>query len=247
MTWQDVQDAIVASWEEVITRIINFIPSLLAAIVILVVGWIVGVLLDRLFDRILRSVGLQDLFESIKVEDLVSKTGIELDTTALLGKLVKWIVLIIAFLASAEVLGLESVAGFFDAILAYVPNVIVSVAVLIIAAVLAQFLAEVVRGSLKAGNLGYADFLSEVVRWAIWVFAILIALNQLGVARELIQTIFTGFVAMVAIAGGLAFGLGGQDHAQELIENVKDGISSGEEMMEEEPGMMEEDEEEIEL
>jgi len=245
MTWQDVQDAIVVSWEEVITRIVNFIPNLVAAIVILVVGWIVGVLLDRLFDRILRSVGLQDLFESIKLEDLVSKTGIEMDTTALLGKLIKWVVLIIVFLASAEVLGLESVAGFFDAILAYVPNVIVSVAVLIIAAVLAQFLAEVVRGSLRAGNLGYVDFLSEVVRWAIWVFAILIALNQLGVARELIQTLFTGFVAMIAIAGGLAFGLGGQDHAQELIENIKNGISGGEEMEDDQPAMM--DEEEIEL
>ncbi len=243
MTWQNVQDAVVASWEEVISRLISFIPNLVAAIVILVVGWIVAILLDRLFDRILRSIGLQDLFESIKLEDLVSRTGIELDTTALLGRMVKWIVLIVAFLASAEVLGLESVAGFFDAILAYVPNVIVAVAVLVIAAVLAQFLAEVVRGSLRAGNLGYADFLSGVVRWSIWVFAILIALNQLGVARELIQTLFTGFVAMVAIAGGLAFGLGGQDYAQDLIESIKEGVSEKEEAdFEEDTG-----EEEIEL
>jgi small-conductance mechanosensitive channel len=243
MTWQNVQDAVVASWEEVISRLISFIPNLVAAIVILVVGWIVAILLDRLFDRILRSIGLQDLFESIKLEDLVSRTGIELDTTALLGRMVKWIVLIVAFLASAEVLGLESVAGFFDAILAYVPNVIVAVAVLVIAAVLAQFLAEVVRGSLRAGNLGYADFLSGVVRWSIWVFAILIALNQLGVARELIQTLFTGFVAMVAIAGGLAFGLGGQDHAQNVIESIKKGVSEKEEADFEEGT----EEEEIEL
>jgi hypothetical protein len=244
MTWQDVQDAIIASWEEVVTRLINSIPAILGAIVILVVGWIIGILLDRLFDRILRSVGLQDLFESIKVEDLIKKTGIELDTTALIGRLVKWIVLIVAFLAAAEVLGLESVARFFDAILAYMPNVIVAVAVLVIAAVFASFLSEVVRASLRAGNLGYASFLGEVVRWAIWVFAILIALNQLGVATTLIQTLFTGFVAMLAIAGGLAFGLGGKEQASDLIDRIKEGISSGGELVEEETEL---GEEEIEL
>jgi small-conductance mechanosensitive channel len=98
---------------------------------------------------------------------------------------------------------------------------------------------------LRAGNLGYADFLAEVVRWAIWVFAILVALNQLGVARELIQTLFTGFVAMVSIAGGLAFGLGGQNHARDLIENIKESISSKSE--DESSDWESEEEEEIEL
>lgn len=246
MTWQDVQDAIVASWQEVIDRLINFIPNLVGAIVILIIGWIIGVLLDRLFDRILRSVGLQDLFESIKVEDLVKRTKIEMDTTALFGRLAKWVVLVVAFLAAAEVLGLESVAGFFNIILAYVPNVIVAVAILIIAAVLASFLSEVVKGSIRAGNLGYASLLGEVVRWAIWVFAILVALNQLGVATTLIQTLFTGFVAMVAIAGGLAFGLGGQEQAKNLIEQIREGIVSGQESDEEESEITEA-EEEIEL
>ncbi len=247
MTWQNVQDAIVVSWEDVIDRMIGFIPELVAAIVILIVGWSVGIFLDRLFDRVLRSVGLQDLFDKIRLENLVKKAGVGLDTTALIGRLVKWIVLLISFLAAADVLGLAQVAKFVEQILVYIPNVIVAVAVLIIAAVLASFLSEVVKGSLRAGRLGYANLLGEVVRWAIWIFAILVALYQLGVAAPLIATIFTGIVAMLAIAGGLAFGLGGQDQARELLENFREGVRSEEPAEEEEEIDEELEQEEIEL
>ena len=249
MTWQSFQDSIAASWTDVIERVIGFIPELAAAAVILVVGWIVGILLDRFFDRVLRSVGLQDLFEKIRVENLIKKTGVGFDTTALIGRLVKWVILLIAFLAAADVLGLAQVAKFFEQILAYVPNVMVAVAVLIVAAVLANFLAEVVKGSLRAGRLGYANFLGEVVRWAIWIFAVLVALYQLGVAASLVATIFTGIVAMMAMAGGLAFGLGGQDQAREILENLREGLRS-EEPAEEEEEMVDEgmeEQEEIEL
>jgi small-conductance mechanosensitive channel len=247
MTWQVFQEAITTSWEDVITRVINFIPELVGAVVILVIGWIVAVLLDRLFDRILRSIGLQDLFEKIKAEELVKRTGIELDATALLGRLVKWIILLIAFLAAADILGLARVAEFFGDILAYIPNVIVAVAILVVASVLATFLAEVVKASLRAGRLAYSSFLGELVRWAIWIFAILVALYQLGVATGMIATLFTGLVAMLAIAGGLAFGLGGQDQARELLEKVREGVRSKEPTEEEEQELEGIEQDEIEL
>jgi small-conductance mechanosensitive channel len=240
MTWQNVLDAISVAWEDVIQRIIGFIPEIVAAIVILIVGWIIAILLDRLVDRVLRSVGLQDLFDKIRLENVIKRSGVGFDTTALLGRLLKWVVLLIAFLAATDVLGLDQVAIFFNQILAYVPNVVVSVAVLIMAAVLASFLANVVKGGLQAGSLGYASFLGEVVRWAIWIFAILIVLYQLGIAAPLIATIFTGVVALFAIAGGLAFGLGGQDQAREVLENLREGIRS------EEPDMEDDMDDEIE-
>jgi len=247
MTWQSFQDAIALSWNDVINRVIGFIPELVAAVVILIVGWAVGILMDRLFDRVLRSVGLQDLFDRIRLEELIKKSGVSLDTTALIGRLVKWVVLLIAFLAAADVLGLNQVADFFNQILAYVPNVAVAAAILVIASILAGFLAEVVKGSLRAGRLGYANFLGEVVRWAIWIFAVLVALYQLGVAAPLIATIFTGLVAMMAIAGGLAFGLGGQDQAREVLESLRECLKDKQPKEEKDTGEEEMGQEEIEL
>ncbi len=222
------KDALSSSSSNVLDRMVNFLPNLLGAVIVLVVGWLLAVLLEKLLNRVLKLIGLQKLFELVKIEAIVKKAKFKLDTSGIIAAFVKWVILVITFLAAAEVLGLNQVADFFAVILGYVPNVIAAVAILLIGAVLAHFLADVVRGATEAGGLAYSSFLSKLTSWAIWIFALLAVFVQLGIAHDLIRTLFTGLVALIALAGGLAFGLGGQDAAKRLISKVEDDLAKKE-------------------
>ena len=207
------------SYQDLFTRILNFIPNLVGALIVLVLGWIVADLLQLGVDRLLRAAGLQQLFERARVEAALKRAKTGTDTTGLLAALVKWIVLLVAFVSAAEILGLAAVADFLrEAVNFATANVAAAAVILLVGAIFANWFARVVYGSVAAARLAYADVAANLARYSILVFAFLAALNRLGVAPGLIQTIATGFVAMVAIAGGLAFGLGGQKAAADWIE-----------------------------
>lgn len=218
-------DAISAAWQGVIERIINFIPNLLGALIILFLGWVVAVGIEILVDRILRLVGIQTLSEKSNIEPSLKKMGIKKDLSATVAVGFKWIILLVAFLGAADALQLPQIADFFNKVLDYVPNVVAAGAILLIGAVLAHFLANVVSGIVKGAELGHADLVGTIVRYSVLVFTFLAALAQLQVASYLIQTMFTGLVALLAIAGGLSFGLGGKDAAGDFIKKVKEEIT----------------------
>lgn len=209
------------SVEDIANRLANFVPNLLGAVIILVVGWLIALLLEQLVDRVLRAINVQRLFERARLEELVRRTGAKRDTVGLLAGLAKWIVYIVTFMAAADALGLNAITNFLNQVLAYTPKVIAAVAIVLVGGILAQFLAEVVRGAVSAANLGYAGVLGGLTRWSIWVFAILTALYQLGVASNIIETLVTGLVGAFALATGLAFGLGGQKTAADLLEKIR--------------------------
>lgn len=221
MVFTDWTTTVQDSWLNVWDRFVNFLPNLIGAFIILIVGWIVGMILNMLIDRLFRIIGLQTLFEKAKVEDILNKADIKQDATALLASVAKWIVYLVAFIAAANVLQMPDVASFFNQILAYIPQVVAAGAILLIGLILANFLSVVVKSSLTASGLGAADTVAVVVRYSIIVFAALAALAQLGIAESMINTLFIGLVALLAIAGGLAFGLGGQDSAKEWLEDLK--------------------------
>lgn len=214
-------DAISTSVSSVLIRLANFLPDLIGAIIILIAGWLIALLLEQIVDRVLRALNIQRLFERARLEDLIRKTGSQRDTVGLLAGLVKWIVYIATFLSAANILHLEGISNFLNQILGYMPNVVVAAGIILVAGVLAQFMSEVVRGAVSAANLGYASFLAGVTRWSIWTFAILTALYQLKVAPDIIKTIVTGVVAALSLGLALAFGLGGQKTAADVLEKVR--------------------------
>lgn len=221
MVFTDWTTIVQDSWLSIWDRFVNFLPNLIGAFIILIVGWIVGMILNMLIDRLFRIIGLQTLFEKAKVEDILKKADVKQDATSLLASVSKWIVYLVAFIAAANVLQMPDVANFFNQILAYIPQVVAAGAILLIGLILANFLSVVVKSSLTASGLGAADTVAVVVRYSIIVFAALAALAQLGIAESMINTLFIGLVALLAIAGGLSFGLGGQDSAKEWLDNLK--------------------------
>ena len=140
--------------------------------------------------------------------------------------LVKWFIIIVFLVAALDVLNLSQVNSFLQGVvLLYLPNVIVAVLFLIIAAILAEIVKNIVVGSARAAGVTSANLAGAVAKWAIWVFAVIAALTQLGVASALIQTLFTGLVVAISLAFGLAFGLGGKDAAARAIDRVRSEVA----------------------
>ena len=139
---------------------------------------------------------------------------------------VKWFLLLAIFLAAADILGLSQISSFLNDVLLYIPNVVAAAAILLVGTLVAGFISRLVRHSVQAAGLASSDMLGSVAQWAIMVFTVLAALYQLNVAAAFVQTLFTGFIAMVAIAGGLAFGLGGKEHASKVLNKIERDIKS---------------------
>lgn len=220
---------IVQAWGEIILQslqdlwiqFVGVVPAIVGAIVVFVIGWIIAMAFDKVVTRVLQTLQIDKFLDQIGVMKSVHNVGIKWEFSEFVGWLVKWFFMIAFFLAAVDIIGLTGVADFIKSVLLYIPNVIVAALILIVAALVADFLDKVVHTSLKATSFSTSRMASIMVRWAVWIFAILAAINQLGIATSLVNTLFMGIVAMFALAGGLAFGLGGQGFAKDLLEEFR--------------------------
>lgn len=221
-TWGGtVTDAFSGIWAGVIA----FLPSLVAALVVFIVGWIIAALVCRLIAQLIKAIKLDNALEQAGFGAVVRRAGFELNSGAFVGGLVKWFVLVAFLVASFQILGLTQVNVFLQqVVLLYLPQVIVAVLILLVSVVIADALRKIVTGSAKAAGVKSANFLGTITKWAIWIFALLAALVQLGIAVGFIQTLFTGVVVALSLAFGLAFGLGGQEAAARYIEKTREEI-----------------------
>jgi len=225
MSTQIWSDTLVMSFQNLWGGVAGFAPKLIIAIIIFVIGLLVASILGKFIEKIVSSVKVDKAFQSVGVEEMLHKGGFTLNSGAFIGGLVRWFLIIVFLVASLDILGLTQVNEFLkNVVLGYLPNVIVSALILVVAAFIASAMQKVVVGSAKAAGAPSTHFLGGLTKWSIWIFAILAALYQLGIAGAFSQTLFTGFVAMVAIAGGLAFGLGGRDAASRYIEKLRKDI-----------------------
>ena len=141
-----------------------------------------------------------------------------------MGEIIRWAIIFIFLVPASEILGLPQLSSLINGLVDYIPNVIVAVVVLMVGAILADILGELVSGTSQAIGASTANFLGVIAKYSVIVFSIMIALSELGIAATIINTLITGFVAMLALAGGLAFGLGGKDTASELLDSVKKNL-----------------------
>ncbi len=187
------------------------LPGLIGAIIVLIIGWIVAGIAARVVTAGMRKAGADRLFSE-------AGGGDQLIPSQATGEIVKWLVRLIAVLIAASLVGLAQVGGLFNAIVLWLPNLIVAAIILLVAPVLGKFMRSLIE--VGAGRAGFSNarILGRVVEIAIIVFAVLIAVNQVGIAADLIQTLFTGIVAAFAIAFGLAFGMGGRGVAEKMTE-----------------------------
>lgn len=213
----DIGQTLLTSLNNGLTAIAVFVPKFIAGAIILFVGIIVA--------SVLRQIVLE-ILKALKVEVFLKRYGVpeireEFRWTNLLAEIVRWFVIVIFLLPTTDVWGLNKVGTLLNDLLLYLPNVFVSAIIALIGFALAKLSHDVILASGKGMSAETANTIASVTRWAINIFIILVVLNQLGVATDLIRILFTGFVVMLAIAGGIAFGLGGQDSAKGVLEHLR--------------------------
>jgi hypothetical protein len=220
-TWTDV---LISSLQNLWIQVIDFLPSLLGALVVFVVGLMVASGLASLVERLIMALKLDSFLKKVGMEEYTKRAGIELNSGHFLGQIIYWFLVLVFFSAAADILKFYALSNFVTDILTYLPNVIVAILVMIVALVTANLVSKIVRASVKGAKVGSEQFLSSASWWVIVTFGLLIALNQLGVAVAIVQAVVIGLIAMLALAGGLAFGLGGKEYAAHLLEKMKDGL-----------------------
>ena len=213
---------LVQSFRDAFAMILTAIPRILAFIVIVAIGWFVSSLLARAVIGLLRAIRFDELMQRSGLSDFLNKMGTGLDSAGIVAGIVKWIVRVVVLLVAFDVLGLPAVSDVMRQLLLWLPNLVVAIFVLFIGGIAARAFANIVRGATAEAGFSNPETLSNVVRTTVWAFAIVVAINQLGIATNLITTLFTGFVAALAIALGLSFGLGGRDLASRTLENWYD-------------------------
>lgn len=214
------------SFQDIWLGFAKIVPNLIIAIVIVLVGWFVGNLLGKVVAQIIRSIKVDHALRSVQVDQFLKRAGFNLDSGAFVGGLVEWFIIIAFLVAAFDVLGLSQINTFLQqVVIFYLPQVIIAAFIILVAAVIAEAMQKIVTGTATAAGIRSANFAGKVAHWAIWIFGILTALFQLGVASAFIQTLFTGVVVAFAIALGLSFGLGGQDAASRIIEKVRQEIT----------------------
>lgn len=195
--------------------------SIIGAILIFIIGWFIAVGVGRVVAEILKRLKLNRLFDKTGWKDALEKAELKVNAAEFIGAIFKWILVIVFLMAAVEVLNLVQFANFLKEVLAYLPNVIIAALIFVVAVIIADILEKIVRATVEKIRTGYAQLAGAIVKWAIWIFAILAILMQLKVASALIETLFTGLVAVIVISAGLAFGLGGRDAAKDLLEGLK--------------------------
>lgn len=215
---QEWTEATTTAVRDSLVDVLRYIPNVLGALVVLLVGVIIAWAVKTVIVRGLSYIKLKRYTDAVGLSKIFTE---KVEVVELLGDLAKWTVLIVFLVPALDILNLNQVNDLLKGILAYVPNVVVAVVVLFIGAVVADLVARVVRSTAVTVGSKTADVLADVARWAIVVFATLAALVQLNIAVTLIQTLWTGVVALFAIAGGVAFGLGGKDAAADAIARVR--------------------------
>ncbi len=213
----EIGQAVINSLNNGLLGIAGFVPKLLAGLIIFLLGIVIASILKQV---------ITEVFKAIKLESILKRYGVpeakeEFTWTNILAEIIRWFVIILFLIPTAEVWGLPQIVTVLNAFLFYLPNVFVAAIITLIGFVFARLGHDVVRASTHGLAPETSRTIASVTRWAITIFVLLAVLTQLGVAADLIRILFTGFVAMVAIAGGLAFGLGGKDFAADVLAKLK--------------------------
>ncbi len=230
LTWGDVFNA---SLQELWWGFVQFAPKLLIAIILFVVGWVLGNIIARAIEQIFNALKVDSLLRSVGADDFFTRAGMRLNSGYFIGQLAKWFIVIVFLLPSLSLVfpsdpmtGTNVIASFLQVqVLGYLVRVIIAAFILIIAAVVSQAVSGAVVAGSKSMGISTANLFGTIAKYAVWIFAFIIALGQLGVADYYMNVLFTGIIAMISLGGALAFGLGGKDAAARFIAKVSDEVS----------------------
>lgn len=212
-----------------IDRMVYFFDSLisqglLSAVIIMIIGLIFGVEFGKLATTLVKNTGINKALEKIGIKRFLKKGGIKFSIENLAGWLVKWFFIIFALMTAVDLLNLKQTSDFLDAMLSYIPSLIAALIILTIGLIISQMIYEALEATAKATGIKIYHLVAMAIKYLLIIITLLVVLEQVGIKTEILRIFAGGFSLMIALAGGLAFGLGGQYYAKELLEDFKNNI-----------------------
>lgn len=224
MLIQNWTDVLVSSLQNLWIQVFNWLPSLLGAILVFVVGLIVAAGIASLVEKLLSAMKLDALLRKLGLEEYTQRANLELNSGHFIGEIVYWFLILAFLLAASDILGFFALSSFLRDVLLYIPNLVIAVLIMVASVVVAGLAKHLVKASVMGARLHSAKFLGSAAWWAIVIFGVLASLVQLGIAVSIINTLITGLIAMISLAGGLAFGLGGKEYAAHLMGKLQNEL-----------------------
>lgn len=209
------------SSQQFLNEIAISLPKIIGAIFILLIGWIIAKLLKKVIVKILKIIRLNKLSEKVGIEKFLKDGGLKATAVDLIGSLFYWIIMLTVILAVFNSLQLTSAQELFNSIILFIPNIIVALVILLIGLYAAKFIANVLSTSLKNMKDETAEVIEKIAYYSIVIFTVFLVLGQLKIAQEIITNAFILVFGAICLAFGLAFGLGGKEHASNIIKNIK--------------------------
>ena len=201
--------------------LLNSFFNLLLALVVIFVGWLVSYFFKLLVELVFERVKFKELLTKANLAQYFEDFSFEERASKILGDAAFWFVFLIFLMTATDILGLNVVTSFLKDLLYFIPKAITAALVVLAGFIFGDLIKKIAYGFFKGFERKSADFSSSIIKWSIVVFSLVTALNVLGIANEIINTLLFGFVLFFGLAGGLAFGLGGQDLAREVLENLR--------------------------
>lgn len=211
------QDAFLLAVSDTLVNVLSYIPTILAALAVFLIGLIVAKWGKVLTEKILKTIKLSAIVRKSGFEPYLKKAEIKVRVESIFGGIVKWLIILVFFIATLNLLGLSTVSVVLNSILGYIPRVISAVLVLTIGVLLAGLVEGVVKGTLGQVDVKASRLLAKMASYVVVIFAGMAAINELKIAQTLINTLFIGFVAMLALGIGLAIGLGAKDLVAQVL------------------------------
>ena len=206
---------------EMLTRVMAYLPVLLGALVIFVIGWVVAKAIKRIVEWLLKTLHFETLAEKAGVSEAMRKGDLKMTVSQIVSGLVYWLIMIMVLVMVVNALGMPKASDILERLFAYIPRVIAALFVLVVAMFLATFVSGIVRTAAANAKLPHPELLAGISRWAIIVFAVTISLAQLGIAPMFVTTTFNILLGGIVLALALAFGLGGKDAAARYLNELK--------------------------
>lgn len=221
------QTSIGTSLVDLYNRIIQYLPNVIVAVIVVILGWLVGSFLGNILQRLLNAINIDAAADRLGLAHMSQRMGKHISVSRIVQWIVKWFFILGSFIAAADILGLhEQVTVFFyEGVLGYAGHVVVAMAILLLGMLAANFFSDLIHSALKASEFPSSNTLASLARWSILIFTLIAALSELQIAQAFLQDLFRAVIAMLAVAGGIAFGLGGKEHAKKVLDNVESGLT----------------------
>ena len=212
-----MQDAIMLAATSILSRFFAFIPILLGSILIFLFGLVLAKWTKALIIKILAAIKLDQGLRKAGLDSYLNKAEIRGKVEVFFGELVRWLIILVFSMAAVNVLGLTAVAAVLNSLLSYIPRIISAVLVLTIGVLLAGLVESLIKGAVSQVHVRVGRMLAKIASYLVVVVSAMAAINELGIAQSLINTLFVGVVATLSLGIGLAIGLGAKELVAKML------------------------------